>query len=151
MNAMSGAGVSGNVWKFFKESSEAVHWLALFFLAGIVLGWLRVGQAVENRVLLDTYAGWPLSLYLVISGGLWGAAGLPALWGLVFQPAGARRVVWAAVLFYPLSYWLDRLLVGRSEEARTAYPFMAAVTLAWLVFCYFTLRDKKIRGERIEK
>lgn len=144
-------GVIGSVWKFLKDSSEAVHWLALFFAAGILLGWLRVGQAVVSQALLDAYAGWPLSLYLVVSGGLWGTAGLPALWALIFQPARARQVIWAAALFYPLSYWLDRLLVGRSEEARTGYPFMAAASLAWLLFCYFTLRRKKPRGEVVEK
>lgn len=139
------------MWRFFKDASWALHWLALAFLAGIVLGWLRVGQAVENPTLLDTYAGWSLSLYLAVSGVLWGLAGLPALWALIFHPARARWIVWVAAIVYPLSYWLDRLLVGRSAEARTGFPFMAAVTLAWLSFCFFTLRNRKIREELVKK
>ena len=116
--------------------------LAVIFLLLAAAGWLRAQQAIEHWDLLVAWWIWPGPLYNALSGAAWGVVGLPAAWGLWFRPRWAVRITWMAAWFYPVVFWLDRLLIAHSPEARTGWPFWLAATLLWLGYVFIVLRTR---------
>jgi hypothetical protein len=116
--------------------------LAVLFLLLVAAGWLRFAEAWRFWDLLAKFAEKPGPLYLLLGGAAWGLAGLPAAIGLWFGWRWAIRVAWIAAVFYPLTYWLDRLLIDRAPQALTAWPFSLVVTLLWLGFVFINLRSR---------
>jgi hypothetical protein len=116
--------------------------LAVIFFLLAAAGWLRVQQTIEHWDLLAEWGIWPGPLYNALSGVAWGAVGLPAAWGLWFRQKWAPRFIWIAALFYPAIFWLDRLLIAQSPEARTGWPFWLVATLLWLGYILVVLRSR---------
>ena len=125
--------------------------LCLVFAAGVVFGWIRAEQAVQNWKLEADLVGSWMPIYSVTSGALWGLAGAPAIAGLWRRLWWARRAAWAAAFFYPLSFWLEKVLVLQSPERLTNWPFDAGATLFWLIFVALALRLKSSRQFLIGK
>jgi hypothetical protein len=104
------------------------------FLYLAISGWQRLSLAWASSDLLKE-VGMALSpWYLVASGLTWMLLGLCAA-GLVFvMRRWAFRTVFGLGLFAALSYWLDRLLLTRSDIALANWPFAALATVALLAF-----------------
>ena len=119
--------------------------LAALFLFLAATGWLRFAEAWQNWDLLVKFAVKPAPLYLLLAGAAWGLAGLPVAAGLWFGRRWAVGAAWLAVAFYPLTYWLDRLLIARAPEALTAWPFALVVTLLWLGFAFISLSNRTVQ------
>lgn len=125
--------------------------LCLLFIALAVLGWIRVQQAIQSWALEESLLGQFLPLYLTISGGLWGIAAIPATIGLFMRFQRARAITWGAALFYPLTYWLEKILLVKSPTGFTNWLFDVGVTILWLllvgVVLYLPASQAYLKGE----
>ena len=120
------------------------RWLVitgLFLAAGV--GWARLIQALLSWQWLVTYGAEPGPLYIAITGGLIGAAGLVAALGLLLHhPWGtpwARGYAPALALFT----WADRLLFSRSTAAWAGWLIDLALTLLLVAAAWWLLRPQK--------
>ncbi len=116
------------------------------FLVLSITGWVRAGQGLLGWNLQVELLGRPLAVYLVLSGLFWGLAGLPAVWFLFRRSEAAIPAAWVGAIFYPLAYWLERLLLVHSPEDWANWPFMLGLTIAWLALVGFTLGSKATRA-----
>lgn len=100
----------------------------MVFLARLVLGF-------DLPDIPLTVPGW----YLPLTGGIWGAWGLTAAYGLFgglpWAPALAR---WGALAFV-LWYWVDRLVLARSHYLDVTWPAALAITLLSLLGFFWLL------------
>ena len=113
--------------------------LAVLFLLLVAAGWLRFAQAWQSWDLLVKIGVKPGPLYLLLGGAAWGLVGLLAAVGLWFGWRGVIGATWVAAVFYPLTYWLDHLLIAHAPEVLTAWPFALVVTVLWLGFVLINL------------
>jgi hypothetical protein len=115
-------------------------------------GCVRLIESVDNWYWYTFTGIQPGPWYLAASGGLWGAAGLVALAWLIFDLPRRRQVALWAAFFFAISYWLDRLLVGRPSGDALNNAFPALVTILGLGFALLTLRpwDERKRGKELQ-
>jgi len=117
--------------------------LTLLVIVLAVLGWcgmLRAVEAVINWAFL-TYLGiYPGPWYLVFSGLTWGMGLLVAATGLVFRQHWATAYSVGFTLFCTTWYWVDRLLLTRSVSDQYNLPFLAGLTVTFLIFEIVILR-----------
>jgi hypothetical protein len=109
--------------------------LALFSLNG----WLRMAGSIAYWYWWSVANIQPGPLYLLISGMLWGAAGLAALVWIALRRPHYRLVGMAAALMYAVTYWADRLLIRNPETNLPNIIFAALFTLLALIFVWFVL------------
>lgn len=105
--------------------------LALFSAAG----WMRMVDSLSDREWLELAGVQPGPLYLIISGGLWGAAGLIAVIWLLLRRQPGKIAALAAAIFFAASYWIDRLLFSRAagSESNTAFALLMTFSLLAVV------------------
>jgi len=97
-----------------------------------IFGWLRFAQVLTERTIILERLSAGLYWYLLLSGAIWGLTGLPLLWGLLTGAGWTRRLFWAASLFCPVSYWLERLILWQDPAGMRNWPFMLVLTMIWL-------------------
>jgi hypothetical protein len=116
-----------------------VEWCVYFGFAWLAFsGFVRMTDAIINWYWYTLSGIQPGPLYLVISGGVWGLFGLLALVWLWFGLAWSKRVASGAAVFITLTFWLDRLLIGKQAMANHTFP--AVLTLLGLVYVGLVLR-----------
>lgn len=113
-------------------------WLVFVLLS--VSGWTRMADTIVRWEWLE-YAGvLPGALYMAVTGGLWGAAGLfAAYYSLRARPWG-RLVSLAVILFYIITYWIDRLFFAQASGRSTNTVFALLMTAAALLVSILILR-----------
>jgi hypothetical protein len=123
--------------------------LAVTVLTGLVLilavfNLARLLQATQKWSFLLTWLSFS-PLYLVITGLVWGLAGLALAWGLWCRKTWAP--LWTCVYFlaYSLYFWLDRFLLAGSAERNLNAWFAASIDLLVLVWLVWTLRRQKVK------
>ena len=79
-------------------------------------GFARMVQAIAGWDLQVELLGRPMAFYLVLSGALWGLAGLAATLLLQFRSGWAVPAAWVGTIFFPLSFWLERIFFVRSPQ-----------------------------------
>lgn len=115
------------------------------FVLWTALGWLRFYGALTRRMLiLEVLPGW-IFWYLVIAGLIWGLAGLPVIWGVVFRAGWVQKMIPIAATLYPLIYWVERLLIWRSTAEQSNWPFMLLLTGLWFGLVIWVLRSGRVR------
>ena len=119
--------------------------LCLVYAGLVVFGWIRVQQAVRNWSLETDLLGQFFPFYSVISGAAWGLAGAPAMAALWMRLRWAGPAAWATAIFYPLTFWIEKVLVLQSPTKMTDWPFDAGVTIVWLVFVALALNLRSSR------
>lgn len=98
----------------------------------VILGWLRFAQTlIQQQIIMETLPGW-VFLYLLVAGLTWGVAALPPLWGVLRRKNWAPKALFAAAVFYPASYWVERLFLWQDTSGQQNWPFMLILTLLWL-------------------
>lgn len=128
-----------------RKRSFWVSLLAGIFLLLSILGWIRLQQAVAYWGLLEQLGAWPGPLYIAVGGILWGIAGLVPAWGLWSASRWGARAAWIAAPVFPLTYWADRLWFSPGAGPFASWPFVLAVTAAWLVFVFAVLARARPR------
>jgi hypothetical protein len=112
-----------------RKRPRSVTFLALGVLTLAALFWSRVIQSIR---LWDYLSDLPAAVhpaYLLVTGLVFGAAALPLVWGLWLGRHWASRSVHIFMGTLVLYYWLDRLLLGVSETARSNWPFALGLTI----------------------
>lgn len=117
---------------------------ALFSLSG----WVRLAESILDWHWL-TFAGvWPGPLYLALTGGLWGLAGLLGAVWLWQRRSGWRWAGMGVALFLALTYWLDKLLVAHLDTYGGNTLFAGLYSLLGLAFAAAVLRPWEETGLR---
>lgn len=109
-----------------------VHLAALLYFA--LAGWQRLSLALTSRSMLEEVGLYPGPLYLSTSGLSWCVLGLTAAGLILVSRTWAYRTVFGLSTFFALSYWLDRLVLTRSDNAHANWPFALFATLLLLAF-----------------
>ncbi|MCL4559775.1 MAG: hypothetical protein M1281_04055 [Chloroflexi bacterium] len=122
-----------------------VRLLAVGFLFLALMGWLRFQQALESWNLLSQLGAWPGPLYIAAGGAAWGLVGLPPAWGLWTGRDWGPLAALLAGLFFPLTYWIDRLIAQQVSQSFTNWPFALGVTAAWMIFIFVVLARRWTR------
>lgn len=117
--------------------------LAFFLWTG--LGWLRFIRVLADRELILSILTPAIYWYLLFSGLTWGIVGLPVLWGLCRGASWMEKILWVAVLFYPLHYWIERLFVWQDPNAQGNWPFMLVLTAVWLGLAFWAIRSRRVK------
>ncbi|HVN54031.1 MAG TPA: hypothetical protein VMT46_06845 [Anaerolineaceae bacterium] len=113
--------------------------LALGFLGVGILGWLRFGQALAQWNLLVELDAWPGPLYLAVGGAVWGSLGILVALALAAGSRSGPLLAQGAVLFFLLTYWVDRLISVWIGNPFANWPILLVLSLAaagltfWLV------------------
>ena len=113
--------------------------LALGVLTVTIFFWLRFYQAVRVEAFIAFLSPSVSPAYLMLTGLVFGLAGIPVTLGLWFgkpwTPAAVRRLA-AALAAY---YWLDFLFFVVSDASRGSWPFAAGTTVLVLGWVYWIL------------
>lgn len=79
--------------------------------------------------------------YLFFKNLLWGSIGLIAAMALFFRRSWAPRFTCIAAIAFTAWMWIDRLLLQRSDYARSSFAFtFGAVTLSFLILIWILSR-----------
>jgi hypothetical protein len=97
-------------------------------------------NAITNWYWLDFAQIRPGPLYLAVTGGLWGLAGLVALVWIVLRRPGFPLVGCGAALLFALTYWVDRLFISTHPDGTGNTPFAILLTLILLAYVILVLR-----------
>jgi hypothetical protein len=114
------------------------------------LNWLRMIDTILEWDFLMELGLAPLPLYYVISGAVWGLAGLVAAVGLWMRQHWCLPLTAILVVIYSIWYWLERLFLTGSVFSMTNWPFTLGLTLlllfAFLGSLYVIYRTKEFQG-----
>ena len=110
-------------------------WLAYLFVS--VSGWMRLIASITDWYWLNQAGLTPGPLYLAVTGGMWGLAGLAAVLWIVFRRPWYRLMGLGVALFITLTFWIDQLIVARSP---LNLAFAAGFTLFCLAFVILVLK-----------
>ncbi|MEW6718247.1 MAG: hypothetical protein AB1345_12210 [Chloroflexota bacterium] len=134
--------------RHLRPRSVTVLSLGAFIFAALHL--LRLGNTLALWGWLSDLPLTVSPLYLAITGGFWGAAGLVmgiSLWrGWVWAPMVTRILCGAFALFY----WIERLLVESRTASNPNTPFALALTgllLGWILHTLHSPYSRAYFGE----
>lgn len=117
--------------------------LLLMVLSYTVLGWFGFLAALRNWDFLQSL---PLSvppLYLALRNIVWGAVGVPLIWGLWIGRRWAWYATQAVAGLYAVYYWLDRAFLADptvSPLGTGRWPFVLGLTAICLIYTLIVLR-----------
>jgi hypothetical protein len=117
-----------------QKRSAVLIILSIVTVALSSLGLLRFLDGIRNWNILASYAPAVLPLYLVLSGFIWGAAGLTAAVGIWFHQRWALILLCVDIAIFTLWYWLDRLLLSRSVDANFNWGFSLIMTAGIILY-----------------
>lgn len=126
------------------------HKLLLAGLLGLSLsGWLRLYQSINLWADLQAIGLQPGPLYLAVSGGLIGLAGLAAALSLWLRTRQAARLAGGVVAAWLAWNWIDKLWIASSPLALDNWPFALAASLLLLVYTFLVVRqEERLRDEQ---
>jgi len=80
--------------------------------------------------------------YLFLKNGFWGSAGLITAMALFFRRSWAPKLTYIGAIAYSAWLGIDRLLLQRSDYARSSFPFtFGAMTLCFLIMIWILSRS----------
>lgn len=124
-----------------KRRPALVTWLSLGVLILAAVFWAGF---VGGLSLPDLPFAVPIA-YLLLRNAAWGTWGLLAALSAFFgKPWAPRLISWGGAVTV-LWYWVDRLLLTRSDYARSSAPLAAVLTLAAVGALAIVLRRPSVR------
>jgi hypothetical protein len=100
-------------------------WLVLSLSAW---GLLRLIAALRWWDVLNEFGARLSPLYLSLTGAAWMVAGAVLLWGLFGGRLWTRLVIPAAILFWLIEYWIERIFF-ESPRANLSFALIASILL----------------------
>ncbi len=129
--------------------TQAIHYGLMFWVVQLGLlfltlaGWTRMISTIINWYWLSFAGVAPGPLYLAVTGGLWGLAGLAAVIWLLLRRPWSSLIGTGVGLFFALTYWIDRLLVRVARGNEDNAVFAISLTLLCLIYLLLVLRPWK--------
>jgi len=111
-----------------------ILFLCLIFAVLLASGWIRFHQAIQEWSLEAALVSPLLPYYSTFSGALWGLAGIPVIIGLWKPFRWAVLAAWVTAIFYPLTFWLEKIWLLKSPTRMVNWQFDAGVTILWFTF-----------------
>lgn len=108
-----------------------------------IAGWVRMIGTLVNWNWLIFAGVWPGPLYLAVTGGLWGVAGMVAVIWLWMRREWTRKAAFGVALFLAVIFWADRLMVAPLHPYGNNNMFAAIMTLLGLLFAWVVLQPLK--------
>ncbi|MES0338743.1 MAG: hypothetical protein ABUK16_01965 [Anaerolineales bacterium] len=112
--------------------------------------WLAAGVLTFSVMQLAGITAWvtlpdiPISVpkgYLLLKNGFWGSVGLIAAVALFFRCSWAPKLTYIGAIAYAGWLGIDRLLLQRSEFAKSSFPFtFGVITLCSLIVIWILSR-----------
>ena len=123
--------ISDGLVQRLRQPREIRIWVFIFGMALFsAAGWMRLLDTLNDWYWLKEVAAvTPGPLYLAITGGLWGVAGLAAVIWVFLRLPRWRAGGLAVVVFIASTYWADRLLLTRAEDGFVNAGFSALLTI----------------------
>ncbi len=132
-----------------KKQPDFWHRLYIYGLLILAIsGILRAVTAMSLSALLHQYQSAASSLYLVISGALTALGALIASTGLWRSAPWAPRFTRIFIIVFCLSYWLNRILLTRTDAAHANWIFALLVTIYVLVYTFFITLPAQSHSKR---
>ena len=129
-----------------RRSRSFLFWLTVaLFLWFSLIGWLRLQQSIVQWHWLQSIGISPGPIYIAISGGLWGIAGLVSAIALWLRLAWGRLTAQISAIFLATSYWADRLVLSRSGDNQSNVVFALIVSFVALGFVLAELSRQETR------
>jgi hypothetical protein len=114
----------------------------VLIIAGINL-YRCVEALLQWRFLAELLLALPM--YQMVSGIVWGLAGIPIAWGLWQGTRWAARLTPYATIAYVLYVWIDRLVLRTGLEAYDL-PFALGITVVLLASIYWILSRQRVKS-----
>ena len=118
----------------------SVTLLAIGVLTLAAAGFVRLGHAVTSWNDLINLSLSISPIYMVVTGLIFGLAGLPIGWGVWRGLSWAPRFTTGYIIFVLTYFWLNRIFFIRSETGLVNTPFAIGVTIlilpgmSWVLF-----------------
>jgi hypothetical protein len=84
--------------------------------------------------------------YLLVSGLFWTAAGQLSLWWLIRRHTLAPISLKALAVLYSTNYWIEQLLLTRSDLRKLNWSFSAGINLVVLLILFLMLSLPFVRN-----
>jgi len=110
-----------------------------------LLGWLRFSQTIAQRELILETASAGIFWYLILAGLLWGVLWIPLVWGWISGARWMTGFLWGITIFYPASYWVERLFLWQDPTGQQNWLFMLLLTALWLGLVMAAWRSPRVR------
>lgn len=123
-----------------KKHGFLIGLVCLIFLCLSAIGWIRLQQDIVNQNLVVSWTSQAIWIYLLVYGTCWGLAGLAAAVSFWMNPRWMKYVGVAAILFFPFTFWIEKLFLQKSPSHLVNWPFDTGVTLAWIILAGLALR-----------
>jgi len=127
----------------------SVTLLMVVVLTLTTLHWLRLVEVIRLWRFLSappTSFSTAQRVYFLLSGAVWGVAGLPLVWGLWRGKSWAPRLLRIAAPLYTIYYWADRLFLAIPETWQPRWPFALGMTVFLLGFTFWVFARAKARA-----
>ena len=125
-----------------RRRPSVVTWLAAGVLTFSAFYLARLMLSLDLPDLPLSVPSW----YLPLTGAVWGALALVLGVGLLRGSKRAYRLTFWIGAFYLLWYWIDRLLLARSEFAERSQPAALILCLAGSALVYLALTRPAARA-----
>jgi hypothetical protein len=113
-------------------------------------GFLRMYQTIYQWEYLRLYFVQPGPWYILLTGALVAAGAATGLvGGWLYKKWSAKYIRWM-ILAITVWWWLDYLLLTRTDVAFYNLPFRILVTFVYLIFVFLALAYQERRGERMK-
>lgn len=113
--------------------------LVILLLGFSILSWMRFGLALGNGSFFNQVSGQPLSIYLTVSGAVWGLTSLAAAIGDWFRKPWALLLTGVGAVIFTVWFWVEQLGLSRTSLVKTNGLFDAIFNLVLLVFIITTV------------
>ncbi len=131
----------------FHKRSFSLKILAIGWIVTAILSGLRFHQALSYWGMLLSLGEPVLPLSLAVSGVIWAVVGLVCAIGLWFKHIWAAWLSVCSAVLFSIWYWLDRMLLTRSEVAQVNLVF-AILTTVMVLFIVGTILALNLRNNR---
>jgi hypothetical protein len=119
--------------------------LTLVVLIFTSLNTFRACTAINTWDFLTTLQPNVPIFYFVITGSIWGLAGLILTGGFISKKRWTLNTARIVVVLYMFYYWLDRLVIAESTSIINRWQFSVSLTFLLLLMAFWTLGRQTTR------
>ena len=109
------------------------------------VGWLRFVGTITGSELIRLVSPAGLYWYLLLMGFAWGLAALPIVLGILVSAWWTPKYLWIAAVFYPVSYWFERLILWPDPGSQRNGLFFLLLTGLWIGLVIWTYQTKRFK------